>query len=363
MSPATPATPDTGGTAATRQPAVPDRIRAVVLDGPDRPVRIEERPVPEPATGQVLLRVDACGMCGSEVNLLHGHYPFAVYPTVPGHEIAATVAATGGGVDWPRTGDRVGMPFLNSSCGHCHFCVRGDEILCQDKKITGINSPGGYQEYMVAPAAFVAPLPGGLDPLHAAPLMCAGVTTFNGLRRGGLRPGTRVAVIGTGGLGGMAARFAVAMGGRLAVLARSAAAEPAARAAGAEVFLTTEDPERTVTALRAWEGGPQLVVNTAPSTAAVNAVLPGVAPDGTVVLLGYDAATKVEAASLDLVMGRVRVMGSPSGSRHDLRDALAFAAAHGITPEVTAVRLDDAPDVIAAMAAGRAGGKSVIDFG
>lgn len=166
-------------------------MRVAQLGAVQVPLSITRRPTPEPGPGEILIKVTACGMCYSEVNLLNGEYPFARFPVVPGHEITGVVAALGPGVNWPAAGTPVGAQFLYSSCGHCAYCVRGDEILCPDKKITGVGVDGGYSEYFIGRAGFVTPLPDGLDPVAGAPLMCAGITAFNGLRQAGLgrRPG------------------------------------------------------------------------------------------------------------------------------------------------------------------------------
>jgi alcohol dehydrogenase, propanol-preferring len=337
-------------------------MRVALMEGKDQPLALAERPVPAPGPGEILVQVIACGMCFTEVNQLHGDYPFARFPVIPGHEITGTVAALGQGVDWPPVGTRVGAQFLHHSDGHCDYCARGDQILCPRKQITGIAADGGYAEYFLGRDGFVTPLPDALDPVTAAPLMCAGITAFNGLRQGGVAPGARVAVIGAGGVGGLAARFAVAMGARVTVIGRSGAGAPTAAALGAEQYIATDDHD-PAEALRAWGGGADLIVNGAPSTAAATAAFGGLAPDGTLLLLGYNADEPVTVPARAMVLSRLHVMANPSGSPHDLRDTLAFAAAHQILPDVTVVKLDQAPDTLAAMAAGTARGpRRVISF-
>jgi D-arabinose 1-dehydrogenase-like Zn-dependent alcohol dehydrogenase len=337
-------------------------MRAAQMDATELPLTLVKRPVPEPGPGEILVKVIACGMCYSEVNELHGEYPFARFPVIPGHEITGTVATLGSGVDWPAVGTRVCAQFLHHSDGICAYCARGEQILCPDKRITGIAVDGGYAEYFIGRAGFVTPLPDGLDPVAAAPLMCAGITAFNGLRQGGITPGARVAVIGTGGVGGLAIRFAVAMGARVAVIGRGQDGAESALALGAERYVAagSEDPAAV---LRAWDGGADLVVNGAPSTAAALAAFGGLAPDGTLVLLGYSPGEPLVLPTMPMVLGRLHVMANPSGSPHDLRDTLAFAAAHGILPDVTPVPLEEAPRTLAAMAAGTARGpRRVIAF-
>jgi propanol-preferring alcohol dehydrogenase len=335
-------------------------MRAAVLTAPETVLRLVETDVPQPGPGQVLVQVIACGMCFSEVNLLHGKYPFATFPVVPGHEITGIVVAVGAGVAFPAVGAAIGAQFLYSSCGYCHYCVRDDQILCSNKRMSGINVDGGYAEYFLAEAGFVTPLPAELDPIAAAPLMCAGITAYNGLRRAGATAGARVAIIGTGGVGSMAIRFALAMGARVAVISSSRRDEDALRELGVEHVIATAESEPSA-ALRGWDGGANLVVNTAPSSAAAAGALDGIAPDGTLLLLGYGADPLVLSA-MPLVLGRLKVMASPSGSPSDLHDTLTFAAAKGILPTVTPIALDEAPKILEAMNAGASRGRQVITF-
>ncbi|MCA1221371.1 alcohol dehydrogenase catalytic domain-containing protein [Streptomyces sp. 8L] len=336
-------------------------MRAAVATAVREPLSLVERDVPEPGAGEVLVKVTGCGVCYSDLGLLHGQYGFARFPVVPGHEISGVVEALGEGVTWPETGTAVGGQFLFDSDGICEYCVRGRQILCPKKRITGIVVDGGYAEYVILKAGFVTPLPSGIDPVAAAPLMCAGITAFNGLRQGGVVPGSRVAVIGSGGIGALAIRYAVAMGARVAVVGRSRRGEDAARAAGAELFVSSDgqDPGE---ALRRWDGGAHVILNAAPSNAAAAATLPGLAPDGTLVMCGYDDGAFAAPVPM-MVLNRLHVMGSPSGSPADLRDTLAFSVRHGIMPDVTPVALDEVPGVLDAMDAHTSHGRSVIVFG
>ena len=333
-------------------------MRAAIATAVGKPLSITDQELPTPGQGEVLVKITACGVCFTDLGLLQGHYPFARFPVIPGHEITGTVAALGPGVTWPEVGTPVGAQFLYDSCGHCDYCVRGEQILCTHKRITGIVADGGYAEYAVLKAGFVTPLPAGLDPVAGAPLMCAGITAFNGLRQAGAKPGAKVAVVGLGGVGGMAVRYAAAMGARVAVVNRSRRGEDQAKELGAELYIATEDADPAA-ALKAWDGGANVVLNAAPSTAAAAAALGGLAPDGTLVLCGYGPDPLTLPAQL-MVMNRLHVMANPSGSPHDLRDTLAFSVRHGIIPEVTPISLDDAPATLEAMANGSSHGRSVI---
>ncbi|WP_034260854.1 alcohol dehydrogenase catalytic domain-containing protein [Actinospica robiniae] len=335
-------------------------MRAAIATAVDQPLSITDLDVPEPGFGEVLVKLTACGVCFTDLGLLQGHYPFARFPVVPGHEITGTIAAVGPGVAFPEVGTAVGAQFLYDSCGHCDYCVRGEQILCPDKRITGIVANGGYAQYALLKAGFVTPLPAGLDPVAGAPLMCAGITAFNGLRRAGTTPSSRVAVIGLGGVGTMAVRYAVAMGARVAVVGRSDRAHDEAERLGAELFIASAETDPAA-ALKEWDGGAEVILNAAPSTAAATATLGGLAPDGTLVLCGY-GEDPVTVPTQPMVLNRLHVMANPSGSPHDLRDTLTFSHQHGIYPEVTRISLDDAPAALKAMAEGRSHGRSVIVF-
>ncbi|MDV7216811.1 alcohol dehydrogenase catalytic domain-containing protein [Streptomyces prunicolor] len=336
-------------------------MRAALATGVNQLLALTDREIPEPGLGEVLVKVTACGVCFSDLNLLRGHYPFARFPVIPGHEVTGTVAALGAGVSGLAVGDVVGAQFLYDSCGHCDYCVSGEQILCTRKRITGIVADGGYAEYALFKAGYVTALPSGLDPVAAAPLMCAGITAFNGLRKGGAKAGSRVAVVGAGGVGALAVRYAVAMGARVAVVGRSRRGEEQAKELGAELFVPSAETDPAV-ALKAWDGGADLVLNAAPSSAAAAATLGGLAPDGTLLLCGY-GSDPLTLPTQPMVLNRLRVMASPSGSPHDLRDALAFSAQHNILPAVTPITLDQAPAALEAMGSGTGGGRSVITFG
>ncbi len=334
-------------------------MRALVVKKPND-FAIEDRPVPEPKAGEVLIRVHACGVCHSDLGTLTGVFPFGKYPMVPGHEVAGVVEKVGPGVAWPKIGDRVGMPWLFDADGTCDYCVRGDEILCPNATITGVNRDGGYQEYMLANAAFVAPIPDKLEFAEAAPLMCAGLTVFNGLRVAGFKPGKKVGVIGLGGLGHLGVLYAKAMGGRVAVISNTSDKESEARELGAEHFISTKG-KKSADALREWEGGPDIILQTAPSVDAATDAFPGLGPDGTLVLLGVGPGS-ITTTPADLIFARRRLMGSPSGSRHDLRDTLHFSAQHHVVPRITKIALEDAPKAWDSMNKGTLRGRAVIVF-
>ena len=333
-------------------------MKAAVIDAPNTEMRIEERNRPSPGRGEVLIRVYACGVCHGDLMLQLGQFPFARYPVVPGHEIAGVIEEVGEDTGKLQRGDRVGLSALFSSCGCCEQCFDSDEFLCSQMQFTGITQDGGYQEFMLAPAAYVAPLPDCLDFADAAPLMCAGLTVFSGLRHAGFEPGDKVAVIGLGGLGHMGVLLARAMGGRVAVLSTSADKQDEARELGAERFinLKTESPSE---ALRAWEGGADIILATPPAAEPMIAAFPGLALNGTMVVLGAPPDS-IAVNPMELIMGRRRLMGSPAGSRKDLRDILHLAATHDVRPRVTRMPLIDAEKALKQMHRGSIHGRIVL---
>lgn len=315
-------------------------MKAAVINAPNTEVHIEERDRPSPGHGEVLIRVHACGVCHGDLMLQLGQFPFARYPVVPGHEIAGVIEGIGEDVAKLQIGDRVGLSALFSSCGCCEQCFDSDEFLCSQMQFTGITRDGGYQQFMLAPAAYVTLLPDRLDFVEAAPLMCAGLTVFSGLRHAGFEPGDKVAVIGLGGLGHMGVLFARAMGGRVAVLSTTADKQDESRELGAERFINVK-AESPSEALRAWEGGADIILATTPTLEPMTAAFPGLALNGTMVVLGAPP-DDIAVSPMELIMGRRRLMGSPAGSRKDLHDVLHFAATHGVRPKVTPMPLDEA---------------------
>lgn len=333
-------------------------MKAAVIDAPNTEMRIEERNRPSPGRGEVLIRVYACGVCHGDLMLQLGQFPFARYPVVPGHEIAGVIEEVGEDTGKLQRGDRVGLSALFSSCGCCEQCFDSDEFLCSQMQFTGITQDGGYQEFMLAPAAYVAPLPDCLDFADAAPLMCAGLTVFSGLRHAGFEPGDKVAVIGLGGLGHMGVLLARAMGGRVAVLSTSADKQDEARELGAERFINLKT-ESASEALRAWEGGADIILATPPAAEPMIAAFPGLALNGTMVVLGAPPDS-IAVNPMELIMGRRRLMGSPAGSRKDLRDILHLAATHDVRPRVTRMPLIDAEKALKQMHRGSIHGRIVL---
>ena len=333
-------------------------MKAAVLRGPKRKIEIEERKVPVPGYGEVLIRVHACGVCHGDLMVQNGDFPFVQFPIIPGHEIAGVVEQVGAGVDHLRSGIRVGVPWLFSTCGHCRLCILGDEILCESAQYSGMSRDGGFQDFMIARADYVMPLPDILSFADAAPLMCAGLTVYSGLIHGGVKPSSKVAVVGLGGLGVFGVLFARAMGARVAVVSSTLDKASKARELGAEKFVHIGS-EPAGDALRTWDGGADIILQVTPSLESANAVLHGLAPDGTMVLL---APVPIQVDPFALTMRRQRIMGSPSGSRKELRATLDLAASHDIRPHMTRVALDNTADALAELEAKHPAGRIVLEM-
>jgi alcohol dehydrogenase len=336
-------------------------MTAAVVAKPKAAFLMTQRKLPQPRAGEVRIRVKACGVCRGDLDVQQGAFPYgdiAAYPVVPGHEVAGVVEAVGDGVDWPKVGMRVGMPWLYSSCGHCAACLAGKGAMCAQAQITGVTKDGGFAEYMIAPAAQVSLIPDGMDFAVAAPLMCAGLTVFCGLRNAGFQAGEKVAVIGMGGLGHLAISYAKAMGGRVAVISRSPAKKKLAKQLGAELFIEFGKGD-VVKQLQAWEGGPDVILATAPSVKEMSAAFPGLSPQGRLVVIGV-ADAELAIKPLDLILGERKIVGSLIGSRKDIRECLEFSLAHGIRPQIETFALAQAGEAVRRMQDGKLKGRGVI---
>lgn len=298
------------------------KMRAVQVSRAGGPLELVERDVPDPGPGEVRIAIEACGVCHSDVLTKEGLFPGIQYPRVPGHEVIGLVDAVGAGVTRLKAGQRVGVGWNGGYCGQCRHCREGLFFACQTSTlVTGITSDGGYADYMVAPATAVATVPDGLVAAEAAPLLCAGVTTFNALRNSGARPGDLVAILGLGGLGHLGVQFAARMGFRTVAIARGRDKEPLARELGAWRYVDSraEDPAEALTAL----GGAKVVLATVTVGEAMSATIGGLAPEGTLMVLG--APPSLEASAFALIAGRRQVRGWYSGLAPDSEDALAFS--------------------------------------
>jgi D-arabinose 1-dehydrogenase-like Zn-dependent alcohol dehydrogenase len=327
------------------------KMRAAQFAKAGGSLEVVERDVPDPQRGQVRIRVQACGVCHSDVLAQVGGFPGLVYPRVPGHEVIGVVDAVGADVARLKEGQRVGVGWNGGWCGVCDPCRRGSFFACRRSTlVTGLTSDGGYAEYMVAPHESVAVVPDDLQPMDAAPLLCAGLTTFNALRNAGARGGDLVAVLGLGGLGHLGVQFAARMGFRTVAIARGKDKEPLAKQLGAWRYIdsTSEDPAAVLTAL----GGASLVLATVTNGEAMSATIGGLGPRGTLMVLG--APDSLEAGAFQLIAGMRSIQGWYSGTSIDAEDTLAFSALAGVRSMNEPYPLDRAHEAFERMLSGKA---------
>jgi D-arabinose 1-dehydrogenase-like Zn-dependent alcohol dehydrogenase len=326
-------------------------MRIFPVSSPKGPFDLVERDVPEPGPGHVRVRVEACGVCHSDVLTKEG-FPGIQYPRAPGHEVAGVVDAIGLGVPEWKPGDRAGLGWHGGHCGHCDRCRRGDYLTCRNGVLVpGIHYDGGYADYVVAPWEALAHIPDGLTAAEAAPLMCAGVTTFNALRNSGAIAGDLVAVLGIGGLGHLGVQFAAKMGFRTVAIARGRDKEGLARELGASAYVDNQgqDPAAELQKL----GGAHLVLATITEGAAMAAMIGGLGPDGKLLIVGAPP-DPLPVPALPLIFGRRSVAGWPSGRSVDSEDTLAFAAQTGVRSRNEIFPLDRAAAAYDRMMSGKA---------
>jgi D-arabinose 1-dehydrogenase-like Zn-dependent alcohol dehydrogenase len=334
-------------------------MRAVQVPRPDGPLEIVDRQIPEPGAGSVRIKVQACGICHSDSLTKTGALPGIQYPRVPGHEVAGVIDAVGAGVAGWTPGQRVGVGWHGGHCGHCDACRRGEFFACQTGQTTGVTFDGGYAEYMIAPATAVALLPAALSAVEAAPLMCAGITTFNALRNSGARPGDLVAVLGLGGLGHLGVQYAAKMGFQVVAIARGKDKEPLARQLGASIYIDSQaqDPAAELLLL----GGAKAIVATVTSGKAMSAAQGGLAVNGTLMIVG--AVASVEVSPLLLIGGRRSVKGWYSGTSIDSQDTLAFSARTGVRSMNETFPLGRVAEAYERMMSGKARFRVVLTIG
>ncbi|MBV8314823.1 MAG: alcohol dehydrogenase catalytic domain-containing protein [Planctomycetaceae bacterium] len=323
------------------------------------PFEIVERPIPEPDPGTVRIKVQACGICHSDSLTKEGAFPGIQYPRVPGHEVAGVIDAVGPGVAGWEPGQKVGVGWNGGYCGSCDHCRRGEFFACARGQITGISYDGGYGEYLVVPASAVALMPADLPPVEAAPLMCAGLTTFNALRNSGARPGDVVAVLGLGGLGHLGVQYAAKMGFHTVGIARGTDKESLARQLGAAVYIDSQAQDPVAELLKL--GGAKVILATATSGEAMSAVQGGLAVNGTLLIVG--AAESIQVSPMALLMGCRSVKGWYSGTSIDSQDTLAFSVRAGVRPMNETYPLDRVSEAYDRMMSGKARFRVVLTIG
>ena len=323
-------------------------------------LELVERDLPEPGPGEVRVRVEACGVCHSDSFTVEGQWPGLEFPRIPGHEIAGVIDTLGPGVVGWRIGQRVGVGWFGGHCGHCEPCRRGWLTDCRNLRIPGISYDGGYAEAMVAPADALAAMPDDLGAADAAPLLCAGVTTFNALRRSEAMPGDVVAILGMGGLGHLGVQFANKLGYRTVAIARGADKEALARKLGAHHFI--DNAKDDVAAALNRLGGARTVLATITSAKAMSPVIDGLAVRGRLVVVGVDAEP-IQVSPLQLIGASRSVVGHVSGSSIDAEDTLSFSKLSGVRPMIETMKLAQASEAYGRMMRGDARFRMVLTMG
>jgi D-arabinose 1-dehydrogenase-like Zn-dependent alcohol dehydrogenase len=313
--------------------------------------QLVEREIPEPGSGHVRIRVQACGICHSDALTKEGHWPGIQYPRVPGHEVAGVIDALGSGVTGWTQGQRVGVGWHGGHDNTCPECRRGDFRNCRNLKVAGISYDGGYQEYMLAPVEALAAIPESLNAAEAAPLLCAGITTYNALRHSGALPGDLIAVLGVGGLGHLGIQFASRFGYRVAAIGRGPNDAPLAKKLGASFYIDSS-AEGAAQALRR-QGGAQVILATAPSARAMSDAIDGLGPNGRLIVLGA-SAEPIQVTPLQLIQGSRTIQGWASGTPTDSEDTLRFAELSGVRPMIETHPLAKAAEGYARMMSGKA---------
>jgi propanol-preferring alcohol dehydrogenase len=338
-------------------------MKAAVLHEFGKPLRIEETPRPEPAAGEVLVKVEACGVCHSDLHIMQKDWPDAAaslqLPAILGHEVVGRVVETGRDVEDLAVGDRVGAGWLHWTCDECENCLGGHENLCVERQITGIAAPGGYAEYMRAKASHAIRVPEGLSPAEAAPFFCAGVTVYHACQEACISAGQHVAVFGVGGLGHLALQLAQQFGAKTTAVDLGEDKLQIARSLGVDHAIDASQPDaaRHLTA----DGGPHVAVVTAPTEAAYDLALRTLRCRGTLVVVGLPSQALRFVAD-DIATGELRILGSAVGTRNDLQQTLELAATKKLVCHTETYPLEAINEVFSRMQRNEIVGRAVITF-
>ena len=327
------------------------KMKVAQISKPGADFEIVEREIPAPNAGHVRIKVQACGVCHSDVLTKEGLWPGIQYPRVPGHEVAGIIDEVGEGVSAWKTGQRVGVGWHGGHDNTCRECRRGDFGNCRNMKVAGISYDGGYQQYMVAPVEALVAIPENLKDADAAPLLCAGITTYNALRHSGALPGDLVAVQGIGGLGHLGIQFANKFGYKVVAIGRGSENAALAKKLGASVYI---DSQATNAAEELQKlGGARVILATAPNSKAMSELINGLGPNGTLMVIGA-AFDPIEVTPLQLITGSKTIQGSASGTPADSEDTLRFAELSGVRPMIETYPLEKAAEAYARMMSGNA---------
>jgi D-arabinose 1-dehydrogenase-like Zn-dependent alcohol dehydrogenase len=326
-------------------------MKVAQVPKPGADFQIVEREIPHPIPGYVRIKVQACGVCGSDAFTKEGSWPGIEYPRVPGHEVAGVIDAVSSGVTHWRVGQRVGVGWHGGQDNTCTFCRRGDFRNCRNLKVPGISYDGGYQEFMLAPVEALVTVPESLGDAEAAPLLCAGITTYNALRHSGALPGDLVAVLGIGGLGHLGVQFAAKFGYKVAAVGRGSANAALATQLGASVYIDSgaANPAKALQKL----GGARVILATAPSSGAMSEIFDGLAPNGTLMVIGA-AFDPIAVTPIQLIVGSRAIQGWAAGTAADSDDTLRFAELSGVRPMIETYPLARAGEAYERMMSGKA---------
>jgi len=335
--------------ATTKVAIAPMKAAQIPKAGAD--FEIVEREIPKPGAGEVLIKVQACGVCHSDMFTKEGAWPGIQYPRVPGHEVAGLIDELGDGVSGWTKGQRVGVGWHGGHDGTCLQCRRGDFGNCRNLKIAGISYDGGYQQYMVAPVEALTAMPESLSDAEAAPLLCAGITTFNALRHSGAGPGDLVAVVGIGGLGHLGIQWGNKFGYKVAAIGRGSESAALAKKLGASVYIDNKVTNAAAALQKL--GGAQVILATAPSSKAMSEVIDGLAPNGKLMVVGA-TMDPIEVTPVQLISGSRAIQGWASGTPADAEDTLRFAVLTGVRPMIETYPLEKAAEAYARMMSGKA---------
>jgi D-arabinose 1-dehydrogenase-like Zn-dependent alcohol dehydrogenase len=326
-------------------------MKVAQVSGPGGDFQVVEREIPKPGAGHVRIKVQACGVCHSDSLTKEGLWPGIEYPRIPGHEVAGAIDEVGAGVSAWKKGQRVGVGWHGGQDNTCASCRRGDFRNCENVKIPGISYDGGYQQYMVAPVEALVAIPESLSDVDAAPLLCAGITTYNALRHSGAMPGDLVAIQGIGGLGHLGIQFAQKFGYRVAAIGRGPENAALAKKLGASVYI---DSKATKAAEELQKlGGARVILATAPSSKAMSELIDGLGPNGKLIVIGV-SFDPIEVAPAQLILGSKTIQGWAAGTAADSEDTLRFSELTGVRPMIETYPLEKAAEAYARMMSGNA---------
>jgi propanol-preferring alcohol dehydrogenase len=343
-------------------PSKAGQMNVAVVEQFGTPLLLKEWDIPTPATGQILIKTEACGVCHTDLHAAHGDWPVKpTLPFIPGHEAIGLVAAVGPGVTIVKEGDRVGVPWLYSACGHCEYCLRGWETVCAEAQFGGYTRNGGFAEYLLADPTYVAHVPAGLAAVDAAPLICAGVTTYKGIKESGAKPGEWMAISGAGGLGHLAIQYAKAMGLFVCAIDIDDGKLAHAKQVGADLVINAKAGDPAAILKKATGGGAHGVLITAPSLPAFKQGVGMTRKRGTCVLVGLPPG-EFPVPLFDVVANCLTIRGSFVGTRQDMAEALAFAAEGKVKADIELQPLSSINQIFDRLEHGQVASRVVLDF-